>query len=89
MTKIIFAEIGWQHYLYWQAENRKTLQKINKLIKSIERDGPLGGEGKPEQLKHGKTEKYSRRIDDKNRLVYRVEDGKITIETCVGHYEDK
>ena len=86
MSSIVFTEIGFTHYLYWQNQDRKTLQKINKLLKSIERDGVLKGEGKPEKLKHKKGE-YSRRIDEENRLVYEFSDDKITVKACRGHYE--
>ena len=89
MSEIKFSEIGWKEYLYWQSQNRKIVDKINKLLKSIERDGANAGEGQPEQLKYGDGEKYSRRINEKDRLVYRVEDGVITVETCRGHYDDK
>jgi len=66
---------------------KKTLNKINNLIKSIERDGVMKGEGKPEKLKHKKDE-YSRKIDETNRLVYAVEGDKLFIKSCKGHYED-
>ena len=62
-------------------------RKINKLLKSISRDGALRGEGKPEKLKHKEGE-YSRRIDKENRLVYEFFEDKITVKTCRGHYED-
>ncbi|MCR4790617.1 MAG: type II toxin-antitoxin system YoeB family toxin, partial [Treponemataceae bacterium] len=57
------------------------------LLQSISRDGVLEGEGKPEKLKHKEGE-YSRRIDEKNRLVYEVSDDNITVKSCLGHYED-
>ncbi|WP_407428026.1 Txe/YoeB family addiction module toxin [Treponema sp.] len=87
MSQIIFTETGFSHYLYWQTQDRKTLQKINKLLKSISRDGALEGEGKPEKLCH-KDGEYSRRIDDTNRLVYEVSEDKITVKACRGHYDD-
>ena len=79
-----FTEIGFEHYKYWQAQDRKTLNKINRLLQSIERDGAMYGEGKPERLKHEFG--YSRRIDDTNRLVYRVRDGVLEIAQCGTHY---
>lgn len=86
MSDIRFTRIGWDEYLSWQAEDRKTIKKINGLIKSISRDGALAGEGKPEKLKYRDGE-FSRRIDDKNRVVYRChEDGTIEILSCKGHY---
>ena len=87
MSNIIFTETGFSHYLYWQTEDKKTLQKINKLLKSIERDGAMKGEGKLEKLKHKKGE-YSRRIDEENRLVYEFSAEYITVKACRGHYED-
>lgn len=88
MSKFLFAESGWRDYLYWQNTNRKTVEKINKLLKSIERDGAMNGEGKPEKLKH-LTGAYSRRIDDTNRLIYQVDGDIITIIQCLKHYDDK
>ena len=87
MSKIVFTEIGFAHYVYWQGQDKKTLKKINKLLQSIERDGALNGEGKPEKLKH-KNGEYSRRIDEQNRLVYEFSDDRITVKSCRGHYED-
>lgn len=86
MSKIVFAEEGWSDYLYWQGQDRKTLKKINRLLQSIIRDGALDGEGKPEKLKY-RTDEYSRRIDEENRLVYQVENDIVFIKTCRGHYE--
>lgn len=87
MSDFIFTEKGFEHYLYWQTQDKKTLRKINQLLKSIEREGALQGLGKPEVLKHKEGE-YSRRIDESNRLVYEVADNQITIKSCKGHYED-
>lgn len=87
MSEITFSEEGWNDYIYWQTQDKKTVQKINKLLKSISRDGALRGEGKPEKLKHKEGE-YSRRIDKENRLVYEFSEDKITVKTCRGHYED-
>ena len=87
MSEITFSEEGWDDYLYWQVQDKKTLQKINRLLKSISRDGAIEGEGKPEKLKD-KDGEYSRRIDKENRLVYSMAENKILIKTCRGHYED-
>lgn len=87
MSEITFSEEGWDDYIFWQTQDKKTVQKINKLLKSISRDGALRGEGKPEKLKHKEGE-YSRRIDKENRLVYEFSEDKITVKTCRGHYED-
>lgn len=82
-----FTGDGWEEYVCWQDEDRKTLRKINRLMQSISRDGPMNGEGKPEKLK-GEVDKYSRRIDEKNRLVYIATEGNCTITSCKGHYDD-
>ena len=82
----VWSGRAWQEYLDWQMEDKKTVKKINELIKSIERDGALAGVGKPEPLKHNLQGWFSRRIDDENRLVYRVNDVKIEIAQCKDHY---
>ncbi len=87
MSKILFTETGFAHYLYWQNQDKKMLRKINNLLKSIDRDGALKGEGKPEKLKYADDE-YSRRIDHANRLVYKISKDTITIMSCKGHYDD-
>ena len=88
MGKFAFEDDGWDHYLYWQMQDRKTLKKIHRLLQSIERNGALGGEGKPEKLKN--SDYYSRRIDDKNRLVYNISsNGFVVVKSCKGHYEEK
>ena len=85
--KVKFSEIGFKHYLEWQTEDKKTLKRINDLIKDIQRNGFLSGIGKPEPLKHRKA--YSRRIDDNNRLVYIGDESQdLEIISCKGHYED-
>ena len=87
MSKIIFTEMGWEHYLYWQGQDKKTLKKIHALIKDIERN-KFEGIGKPEALKENFSGYWSRRIDDVNRLVYKVDDDKIEIYQCKGHYDN-
>lgn len=84
----IFSDKAFEQYLYWQTQDRKTLQKINRLLQSIDRDGVDKGLGKPELLKHELAGHWSRRIDETNRLVYRIdEQGALRIEYCKGHYE--
>ena len=84
---VSFTEDALSEYISWQTEDKKTLRRINELIKSIQRDGFLQGIGKPEALK-GRKE-YSRRIDDANRLVYvGDENHNLVILSCKGHYED-
>lgn len=69
---------AWEDYLYWQSQDKKTLKRINQLLRDIERS-PYEGIGKPEPLKHGLQGYWSRRIDEVNRLVYRVENSRIEI----------
>ena len=89
MTEKIWSDDAWNDYLYWQNQDKKTLKKINQLIKDIERNGCLSGMGKPERLKGDLADEYSRRIDSQNRLVYHMDDGKLYIAHCRGHYGDK
>ena len=85
MRKIWFDQ-AWADYLYWQAEDRKILKRINALLKDVER-GHFDGIGKPEPLKGDLSGFWSRRIDDTNRLVYRIRGGAIEIASCKGHYD--
>ena len=78
---------AWEDYLYWQTQDKKTLKRINNLIRDIERDN-FHGLGKPEPLKGDLQGFWSRRIDDTNRIVYRIKDGVLEIASCKGHYED-
>ena len=86
--KLIWHRDAWEDYLYWQEEDKKTLRKINNLIKSIERNG-YNCEGKPEPLKGSFAEFYSVRIDQKNRLVFKIIKDDIEIFQCGSHYKDK
>lgn len=83
----IWADKAWEDYLYWQEQDRKTLKRINLLIKDIERNA-FDGIGKPEPLKHERQGYWSRRIDDTNRLIYRIVDRQIEIAQCRAHYDD-
>ncbi len=74
--------------MYWYTQDIKTLKKINKLIKEIERT-PFSGIGKPEPLKGELSGLWSRHIDEKNRIIYRVENDVLEISSCRGHYDDK
>lgn len=83
----IWSDIAWDEYLYWQMMDKKTVKKINALIKDIERNGLSTGIGKPEPLKYRKA--WSRRIDLEHRLIYNQdENGNLLIISCKGHYED-
>jgi toxin YoeB len=84
----VWDEDAWDDYVYWQSEDRKTLKRINQLIKDIERGGNTGI-GKPEPLKGDLSGFWSREIDKKNRLVYRIIDNELQIVQCKTHYGDK
>lgn len=89
MNDLTFDSSGWNDYLYWQTQDRRTLKKINSILDDIKRNGPMQGLGKPEPLKHGRSGLYSRRIDEANRLVYSIDElQNIRIISCRGHYED-
>lgn len=77
MHKIWFDE-AWIDYIYWQTQDKKTLKRINSLIKDTERN-PFEGIGKPEPLKGNLSGFWSRRIDDTNRFVYRINNDKLEI----------
>ena len=83
--KVVFAEVGWEDYLYWQVNDAKTLGKLNALIKYCTRS-PFTGLGKPELLKQNWSGWWSRRITDEHRLVYRVKDNALEIAQCRYHY---
>lgn len=86
MTRTIaFDQSGWEDYVYWQTQDRKTLRRINQLITDALRD-PFAGVGKPEPLKHILSGAWSRRIDDVNRLVYFVTDDHIVVLQARDHY---
>ena len=78
---------AWDDYIYWQTQNKKTLKRINQLIKDIGRN-PFEGIGKPEPLKGNLTGFWSRRIDEEHRLVYAVEENAVLLISCRGHYDD-
>jgi toxin YoeB len=80
-----FTTLAWEDYTYWQTQDKKTLRRINQLIRDIERS-PYGGIGKPEALTGNLSGFWSRRIDEKNRIVYRIQNGAIEIIQCRTHY---
>lgn len=84
MSRLIFTETAWKDYLYWQNQDKKTLKRVNALLKDIERNS-FEGIGKPEPLKH-RGSSWSRRIDNTNRIVYEVNQDGIVIYQCKGHY---
>ena len=81
----IWDDSAWADYLYWQTQDKKTLKRINELIKDIERNGNLGI-GKPEPLKGNLSGLWSRRIGEYNRLVYRIREDLLEIVSCRDHY---
>lgn len=84
----LWSDEAWEDYLYWQTQDKKTLRRIHQLIKDIDRNGQEGI-GKPERLTGDLSGFLSRRIDEKNRLVYRIQNGVLEIVQCRTHYKDK
>jgi toxin YoeB len=84
--KVSFTQNAWEEYQYWLNQDKKTLKKINKLIREVCRT-PFNGSGKPEPLKENYAGYWSRRIDKQNRLVYSASDTDITVVSCRFHYE--
>ena len=82
----LWSDRGWDDYLYWQAEDKKTIKKINSLVKDIERNGVANGIGKPEPLKHSLAGYWSRRINEEDRMVYKVTDDALLIAQLRYHY---
>lgn len=84
----VWDDDAWEDYVYWQAQDKKTLKRINVLIKDIDRNGHEGI-GKPEPLSGNWSGYWSRRIDEKNRLVYKIVGEAIRIAQCRTHYGEK
>lgn len=85
-SRLVWTNIAWSDYLYWQVQDKKTLKRINLLIQDAMRD-PEDGIGKPESLKENLSGLWSRRIDNTNRLVYAIEKEQLVIIACRYHYE--
>ncbi len=83
--KVVFSENAWDDYLYWQRTDRKLLEKINTLIKEVQRM-PFEGIGKPEPLKYGFPGYWSRRINSEHRMVYKVDGDSLNIAQLRYHY---
>ncbi|WP_234197807.1 MULTISPECIES: Txe/YoeB family addiction module toxin [Pseudacidovorax] len=83
--KLVFAEAAWEDYLFWQQQDRRMLERINKLIREIQR-APFAGIGKPEPLKHALAGYWSRRLTDEHRIVYKVEGDALLIAQLRYHY---
>ncbi len=86
--KKLWSDEAWEEYLHWQMQDSKTLKRINKLLKDIERNG-YNSIGKPEPLKHDLSGYWSVRIDDKNRIVFRIKNDVLEIWQCGSHYKDR
>lgn len=86
MNNISFTNKAWEEYCYWQSQDKKTLKRINLLLTDIQRNS-FAGIGKPEPLKENLSSYWSRRIDEVNRLVYKIDNEQILIIQCKGHYE--
>jgi toxin YoeB len=84
--KLVFTELSWEDYLFWQKNDKQKLKRINELLKDISRN-PYDGIGKPEPLKFNYAGFWSRRIDEENRLIYRVDDDEIQIAKCRFHFD--
>ena len=85
--RLLWFDQAWDDYCYWQNQDKKTLKRINAIIKDIQRNG-YDGIGKPEPLKGDRSGFWSRRIDDFNRIVYRVTEDSVEIIQCKGHYDE-
>jgi toxin YoeB len=86
MRNVTFTDECWTDYLHWQGQEKKTLKRINELIKAAQRS-PFEGIGKPEPLRGNLSGFWSRRIDDGNRLVYQADDNELLVISCRYHYE--
>ncbi|MDX1357959.1 MAG: Txe/YoeB family addiction module toxin [Clostridia bacterium] len=82
----VFSDTAWADYIYWLQNDKSKLKRINRLLKSIDRDGNYNGIGKPEPLKYSLGGYWSRRISDEHRLIYRIKDNRIYIVSCRDHY---
>jgi toxin YoeB len=83
--RVLFTPDAWDDYVYWQGQDKKTLKRINQLIKEVQRT-PFEGIGKPEPLLGNLSGFWSRRIDDANRLVYESTDEQVNVVACRYHY---
>jgi toxin YoeB len=83
--KLIWSTDAWEDYLFWQTQDKKILERINTLIKAIQRE-PFKGIGDPEPLKYHWTGYWSRRITREHRLVYKIQTDELWIAQCRYHY---
>ncbi|MSQ58562.1 MAG: Txe/YoeB family addiction module toxin [Betaproteobacteria bacterium] len=83
--KLIFANEAWEDYLYWQKQDKRMLERIDKLIRETQRE-PFAGVGKPEPIKHALSGYWSRRITDEHRMVYKIEGDGLLLAQLRYHY---
>lgn len=83
--RLVFAEAAWEDYLYWQQQDRRMVERINKLIRETQRE-PFSGIGKPEPLKHALAGYWSRRITDEHRMVYKIDRDSLLVAQLRYHY---
>jgi toxin YoeB len=83
--KLVFADAAWEDYLFWQKQDKRMVERINKLIKETMRE-PFSGVGKPEPLKHALAGYWSRRITDEHRMVYAISEDALLIAQLRYHY---
>lgn len=82
---LVFADAAWEDYLYWQQQDRRMVERINKLIRETQRE-PFSGIGKPEPLKHALAGYWSRRITDEHRMVYKIDGDSLLVAQLRYHY---
>ena len=83
-----WTDDAWEDYEYWMGQDKKTIKQIHRLIKDIDRNGYVGI-GHPEPLTGDLSGYWSRHIDEKNRIVYKIDDDVIKIIQCGSHYREK
>lgn len=83
-----WTDEAWEDFEYWMKQDRKTLKRILQLLNDIDRNR-YEGIGKPERLAWDLSSYWSRRIDESNRIVYRIDDNILKIVQCGSHYRDK
>ncbi|OYY17149.1 MAG: hypothetical protein B7Y05_07715 [Polynucleobacter sp. 24-46-87] len=86
LSSVVWTSAAWSDCVYWQGQAKKTLKRINALIKDAMRN-PGDGIGKPEELRESLSGFWSRRIDDVHRLVYVIEKDRLVIIACRYHYQ--
>jgi toxin YoeB len=86
LSRVVWTSAAWSDYVYWQGQDKKTLKRINALIKDAMRN-PEDGIGKPEELRESLSGFWSRRIDDAHRLVYAIEKHQLVIIACRYYYQ--